>query len=384
MMRLMPPISASASPRRSPRRVSPRRRSARPICRRRAAAAARLAQGGGRRDRLQRRGEPPHRRHARMPCPAAGIVRFGRAAAAAARTAARRGGVDDAGRSGRRPAARGGRGRGARRRPRRSPISRATTAWPGSRSTTAMGRRRVWEPEPVTITPRRDAGARCRTAPSSRRPRTARRPWSRRCARRSAGRRSSPICSPGSAPSPWRSTRKVYAAEGARDVALALKARRARPLRRASRPLPPPARHGGARPVRGGRARSAARRRARSRCRARRLDGAAHRLCVVQSRRPSRATRRCWSRAATGSTGSSRSASSAGRPMSSWRAVSSGRAGAVVATPGRSTLALYALPLEGEGWEGVSGLGGWLRKPNPLTPTLSPPGRGSLERQRGP
>jgi len=37
-----------------------------------------------------------------------------------------------------------------------------------------------------------------------------------------------------------------------------------------------------------------------------------------------------------------------------------------------------AFPLEGEGWEEVSGVRNYPERRSPLTPTLSPPGRGSL------
>ena len=63
-----------------------------------------------------------------------------------------------------------------------------------------------YEPGPVTISLSGIPVAFPLGRASSRRPPMARRRWSRRCARRSAGRRRSPICSPGSAPSRWRST----------------------------------------------------------------------------------------------------------------------------------------------------------------------------------
>ena len=90
-MKLTPIFSSSGSPPRWPRRacaaaeiraphLSPPRSRRRACARRRRAAS----------DRLQRGGEPPDRRHARMPCPAARIVRSGRAAAAAAERPRRR------------------------------------------------------------------------------------------------------------------------------------------------------------------------------------------------------------------------------------------------------------------------------------------------------
>ena len=123
------------------------------------------------------------------------------------------------------------------------------------------GPQTLWEPEPVDDHARRHAGrAAARRLPPGD---GGRRGGSGRGGARGGrrARRSSPICSPASAPSRWRSTGKVYAAEGARDAALALKAAGRGRLRRSSRPLPPPARRRRARPLRGGRPRSAARRR---------------------------------------------------------------------------------------------------------------------------
>ena len=182
------------------------------------------------------------------------------------------------------------------------------------------GAQTLWEPEPVTITLSGVPVAAARRAPSCRRPRTARRRWSPPCARRWRAPRSSPISSPASAPSRWRSTGKVYAAEGARDAALALKAAGRGRLRRASRSLPPPARR---RPSSTGSRRSI-------------LDppraGAKEQVAALAaspvpriayvSCNPNTFARDAKSadrRAATGSIGCSRSASSAGRPMSSWR-----------------------------------------------------------------
>ena len=141
---------------------------------------------------------------------------------------AHRGGAADAGRPGRRPAAQG-------RRPRKgceaiealTRFLRGASARAAERSTTGSGRRRMYEPEPATVTLSGDAGGAFRSAASSRRPRTAKRRWSRRCARRSAersaGRR--PVRGPrhlrAGAAAP------LYAAEASRDAAAGAQAGRA-------------------------------------------------------------------------------------------------------------------------------------------------------------
>ena len=141
--------------------------------------------------------------------------------------------------------------------------------------------------------------------------------------RRSA--RSSPTCSPASAPSRWRSTGRVYAAEGARD-AVARAQGRGRP-RRSARSSSIIATCSAARstpaeldrfdavvldPPRAGAKEQAAP--------ARRAAGAAHRLCHLQPRHLRARRDDAGRRRLSPRLGRSRSASSAGRPMSSWPA----------------------------------------------------------------
>jgi hypothetical protein len=47
---------------------------------------------------------------------------------------------------------------------------------------------------------------------------------------------------------------------------------------------------------------------------------------------------------------------------------------AAAATADENVVEFKALPLKGEGWEGVSGVRKWSLPPNPLTLTLSPAG----------
>ena len=263
-------------------------------------------------------GQPPHRRHARMPYPSAGVVRSGRAASPAAHPA--RGGHADAGRSGRRSAA-------ERRRRRRSRRGRGARGFRrGASAGAARRRRRPWPADPV------GAGAGDRHAR-----RRAGRPAARRLPAGDGGRRGGAgrrgarggrRCGDGRRS--FRRPRHLRAGprcaglcgrSGSRDAALALKAAAGaagRPVfvehrdlyRRPLEPaeldrfdavvLDPP--RAGARGA--GRARSPPRA-----CRASPMSPAIP--------RPSPAMRSGWRRAAIGSIGCVRSASSAGRSMSS-------------------------------------------------------------------
>ena len=169
----------------------------------------------------------------------------------------------DPGRPGRRCRAEGrrgrgpGSGRGADRLLRDAP--------PGA----AERRRRLWRRAPL----RAAAGdghrsaefrSRCPSAPSCRRPRTARRRWSRRCARRSPARPRIADLFAGLGTFALALDGQVTAAEASRDAVLALQVRGAAGGQadrgRASRPLSPALRCQGAGRVRRGRARPAARR----------------------------------------------------------------------------------------------------------------------------
>ena len=157
------------------------------------------------------------------------------------------------------------------------------------------GPQTLWEPEPVTITLSGVPVALAASAPSSRRRRKGEAALvaamreavgeARLVADLFAGLGTFALALAG----------KVYAAEGARDAVLALKAARGGPrrLRRSSRSLPPPARRRRAEPLRGGDARSAARRGEGAGAKSGRVPRCPGSLTYPAIPTPSRATRSC-------------------------------------------------------------------------------------------
>ena len=125
----------------------------------------------------------------------------------------------------------------------------------------------------------------------------------------------SPTCFRGSAPSRWR--RRGLCGGSVARCRDGASAGRAEYADRASRPLPPAARSRGTEAVRRGHPRPAACRRRRAGEGARRFSRSGGSLMSAATRRPSGAMRRRSPTAAIGWNGSSRSASSAGRPTSS-------------------------------------------------------------------
>ena len=173
-------------------------------------------------------------------------------------------------------------------------------------------RRRLWRRDRATSRSRRRSRLsrhrrwRCRPAPSSRRPPMAKRRWSRRSARRSAARRATADLFAGLGTFALALDGQVTAAEAARDAVLALKARARRAIAAEHRDLyRRPLDAGRAGRVRRGRARSAARRARSSRSRSSPPQPCRGSPMSAATPRPSPATPRCSSPAATGSTGCS-------------------------------------------------------------------------------